>query len=295
MPREPEPSLNERQFILQALEDNLRLDGRGFDDARDVEITFGDAYGSVDVQMGKTRVLATISCSLSPPSPPRPFDGIFTLTTEFSPMATPTVDPSRPSPPETLLARLLDKTLRRSAALDTESLCLLAGKSVWAICCDLHILSHGGGLLDACCVAALAGLLHFRRPEVSVEGEKVTIYSAEERAPVPLSLLHLPFCVTFSIFGIRSGEEEAVLLDADRAEEGVREGAVTVGVNRHGEVCQIAKLGGREVDALELLRCVGVAEGRAKVLDGIVRRRVGEEERRRDGGRGKVLSAENER
>lgn len=210
-------------------------------------------------------------------------------------MATPTVDPSRPSPPETLLARLLDKTLRRSAALDTESLCLLAGKTVWAIRCDLHILSHGGGLLDACCVAALAGLLHFRRPEVGVEGEKVTVYSAEERAPVPLSLLHLPFCVTFSIFGIRGGEEEVVLLDADRAEEGVREGSVTVGVNRHGEVCQIAKLGGREVDALELLRCVGVAEGRAKVLDELVRRRVAEEEKRRDGGRGKVLSAQNER
>ncbi|KFX92740.1 hypothetical protein O988_07150, partial [Pseudogymnoascus sp. VKM F-3808] len=177
----------------------------------------------------------------------------------------------------------------------TESLCLLAGKTVWAIRCDLHILSHGGGLLDACCVAALAGLLHFRRPEVGVEGEKVTVYSAEERAPVPLSLLHLPFCVTFSIFGIRAGEEEAVLLDADRAEEGVREGAVTVGVNRHGEVCQIAKLGGREVDALELLRCVSVAEQRAKVLDELVRRRVAEEEKRRDGGRAKELSAQNAR
>ena len=55
MPREPEPSLNERQFILTALADGLRLDGRGFDDAREVEIAFGDAYGSVDVRMGKTR------------------------------------------------------------------------------------------------------------------------------------------------------------------------------------------------------------------------------------------------
>ena len=55
MPREPEPSLNERQFILAALGDNLRLDGRGFDDAREVEIEFGDAFGSVDVRMGKTR------------------------------------------------------------------------------------------------------------------------------------------------------------------------------------------------------------------------------------------------
>jgi hypothetical protein len=57
-------------------------------------------------------------------------------------------------------------------------------------------------------------------------------------------------------------------------EEGVREGAVTVGVNRHGEVCQIVKLGGREVGMRWSCLGVGVAEGRAKVLDELVRRRV---------------------
>lgn len=55
MPREAEPSLNERQFVLKALEENLRLDGRAFDKYRPLELTFGDEYGVADVSLGKTR------------------------------------------------------------------------------------------------------------------------------------------------------------------------------------------------------------------------------------------------
>ena len=57
MPREAEPSINERSFILQALEENVRLDGRALDAFRDIEISFGDDYGLADVQLGKTRYL----------------------------------------------------------------------------------------------------------------------------------------------------------------------------------------------------------------------------------------------
>ena len=33
---------------------------------------------------------------------------------------------------------------RESRAVDTESLCVLSGKSVWAVRVDLHILDNGG-------------------------------------------------------------------------------------------------------------------------------------------------------
>lgn len=62
MPRESEPSLNERAFVLQALRENIRLDGRAFDAFRDMELSFGDEYGVADVRLGKTRY-----CSLQPP------------------------------------------------------------------------------------------------------------------------------------------------------------------------------------------------------------------------------------
>ena len=55
MPREVEPSLNEKQFFAKALQENIRLDGRAFDQFRALELDFGDEYGVVDVRLGKTR------------------------------------------------------------------------------------------------------------------------------------------------------------------------------------------------------------------------------------------------
>jgi len=55
MPREVEPSISERQFVLQALQEGLRLDGRQLDQYRPLSLTFGDQYGVADVTFGKTR------------------------------------------------------------------------------------------------------------------------------------------------------------------------------------------------------------------------------------------------
>jgi exosome complex component RRP45 len=55
MPREVEPSLNEKQFFVKALKEELRLDGRALDQFRKVELEFGDEYGVADVRLGKTR------------------------------------------------------------------------------------------------------------------------------------------------------------------------------------------------------------------------------------------------
>lgn len=55
MPREAEPSLNERAFILQALQEGIRIDGRPLAAFRNLELSFGEEYGVVDVTLGKTR------------------------------------------------------------------------------------------------------------------------------------------------------------------------------------------------------------------------------------------------
>lgn len=55
MPREVEPSLNERQFIRDALFESIRLDGRQLDQFRNLDLQFGDDYGVADVRLGKTR------------------------------------------------------------------------------------------------------------------------------------------------------------------------------------------------------------------------------------------------
>ncbi|KAK4137828.1 ribosomal protein S5 domain 2-like protein [Trichocladium antarcticum] len=293
MPREAEPSLSERQFVLQALQENLRLDGRELDQYRPLELSFGDQYGVADVTFGRTRVLAKASAEVTVPYADRPLDGIFNIATELSPMASPAFEVNRPTETEILLSRLLEKTVRRSGALDTESLCLVAGQKCWSVRVDVHVLSHDGNLIDAACLAVVAALRHFRKPDTSIEGGVLTVYTAAEREAVPLSWLHSPFCVTWSFFG---DEGETAVLDATRLEEQVRVASCTVSLNKHGEICQIAKLGGVPVDAVALLQCTAVALTKVKEFSELVDKKLAEDVKKRDkGGFMAELSAENER
>lgn len=95
MPREADPSSNEREFVLSALRENIRLDGRALDQFRDIDLAFGEEYGVADVRMGKTRVLVNISAEVVVPYADRKFDGIFTISTELSPIASPAFEVGR--------------------------------------------------------------------------------------------------------------------------------------------------------------------------------------------------------
>ncbi len=223
----------------------------------------------------------------------RPFDGIFTITSELSPMVAPSFEVNRPTETEVLLSRLLEKTVRRSGALDTESLCLIAGQKCWSVRADLHVLSHDGNLIDAACLAVVAALRHFRKPDTSIEGEALTVYTAAEREPVPLSWLHSPFCVTFSFFG-EGGD--TVLLDTTWLEEQLRVSSCTFSLNKHGEICQVSKLGGADIDAPVFVQCAQTALNKSKEFTDLLDRKLVEDAKRRDkGGFMAELRAENER
>ena len=55
MPREIEPSINERTFVLKALHENIRVDGRALDAFRSLDLSFGEEYGTAIVKLGKTQ------------------------------------------------------------------------------------------------------------------------------------------------------------------------------------------------------------------------------------------------
>lgn len=141
-------------------------------------------------------------------------------------------------------------------------------------------------------MAIIAALQHFRRPEVSVEGGEVTVFTLAERVPVPLAMLHSPFCVTLSFF--HGGE--VVLIDATLQEQQVSEGEMVVAANKHGEVCQIAKLGGVPTDALVLLGSVEMAVTKIGDISSIISKALDENATKINvEGMFAELSAENER
>lgn len=208
-------------------------------------------------------------------------------------MVAPSIEVNRPTETEVVLSRLLEKTIRRSGALDTESLCLVAGQKCWSVRVDLHVLTHDGNLIDAACFAIVAALRHFRKPETTMEGETLTIFTPAEREPVPLSWLHSPFCVTFSFFG---DEGDIVVLDATLLEEQLRASNCTFSLNRHGEICQVSKLGGLAIDAPLFVQCAQTALQKTKEFTDMVDRKLAEDSKRRNkGGLLAELTAENDR
>lgn len=254
MPRDLEPSTAESEFILESLEESLRLDFRAANEFRPVSMTFGGEYGLVEVMLGETRVLSRITATIVRPFEDRPFDGQFIVNTELSPLVGHSFGQG-PTEEELMISRTLEKSVRRSRALDTESLCIVAGKRCWQIRADIHFLNNDGNLLDAACLALTTSLLHFRRPDTNVTGEEVTVYTMKQRVPVPLQLTHLPICLTFSFFS----KGTIVLLDASRSEEELRSGEMSITMNKNNELSQLNKAGGVSITSDILMKCLRIA------------------------------------
>ncbi|GBE85648.1 Exosome complex component rrp45 [Sparassis crispa] len=274
MPRPPSPSIPEKEFLYSALKQSLRLDGRAPLEMRSPTLTFGPELGWVECALGKTRVLAQVDAKMVKPPPERPLEGIISIISELSPMASSEYEPGRPSDEEVTITRMLDKVLRRSDVVDKESLCVMAGQRVWHLRLTIHCLADAGNMLDCACLAGVLALKHFRRPEVEVIGDEVTVHPPTERAPVPLSMHHTPFCFTFAYFPDTTTQ---AVLDPSQLEQRLSAGLLSVALNAQRELCVVQKAGGVPLDPEEVLRIIDVAVGKAKELDKVVEARLKED------------------
>ncbi|TCD71076.1 hypothetical protein EIP91_000168 [Steccherinum ochraceum] len=274
MPRPPSPSIPEKEFLFSSLKESLRLDGRQPLETRTPILTFGPDLGWVECAMGKTRVLAQVDAKMVKPPPERPLEGMITIHSEVSPMAGTEYEPGRPSDEEVNLTRMLDKVLRRSDAIDKESLCVLAGQRVWHLRLTIHCLSDSGNMLDCACLAGIVAFKHFRRPEVEVVGDEVIVHHPSERAPVPLSMHHTPFCFTFAYF---PDTDTAPVIDPSYMEQRISAGLISIALNAQKELCVIQKAGGVPLSEEQVLAAIDIAVNKAVALDKLVTKRLEED------------------
>ncbi|KAH8823053.1 ribosomal protein S5 domain 2-like protein [Flagelloscypha sp. PMI_526] len=281
MPRPISPSLPEKTFVISAIQSSLRLDGRALLELRTPDVDFFDhVLGKVEVAMGETRVLAHVTGKMVKPPPERPFEGILSIHAEISPMAGwEDYEAGRPSEEEVTLNRMLDKILRRSDALDKESLCVLAGQRVWHVTLTIHPLVDAGNVVDVSVLAGILALKHWRRPEVEVVGEEIIVHPASERAPLPLSMNHTPYCFTFVLFppakvpDIGEDDMEPVpVLDPTTLESKLSNGKIVIALNAQRELMVVQKSGGLPLSEEQTLNIIDVAVERAKDMDSLVNR-----------------------
>ncbi|QKX59138.1 uncharacterized protein TRUGW13939_06270 [Talaromyces rugulosus] len=292
MSKETALSVAERDFILEALLQNVRLDGRDTNSFRPLSISFGEEYGHVKVRLGQTSLVVRISAEVSKPRDDRQADGLFLIALELTTMGSPAWENLRQTELETYVSRVLDRVIRHSNALDTESLCILKGKSCWHIRADVHVTEFDGNLIDSACIGIMTGLQHFRRPDIEVKEGQVTVFSLDERVPVPLNITHKPLAITFQTFH----EGKILILDATRKEEQASEGDLIIALNNAGETCAVYKSAGSPVNAIEVINKTGLALQKVREINGVISKTLEVDlARRAKQNRAVEASAENDR
>jgi len=184
----------EREFMINALELGLRIDGRRMNTVREMKIEFGAKTGTIEVCLGRTRVLCRVVHELGAPRPDKPNEGVIGIHCTFPKyyqdmMSNDEID---------AICLMIKAGLYESNAIDLESLCVLNGRKVWVLHCHLSVIQHDGNIIDCANLATLCALKHHRRPDVTVVGSKISVHSMADRHPISLSIHHLPICVTLA-------------------------------------------------------------------------------------------------
>ncbi|MGE5187992.1 MAG: exosome complex protein Rrp42, partial [Betaproteobacteria bacterium] len=164
--------------IEALLEKGKRLDDRSLTNYREIQIEQGvieKAEGSARVLLGKTQVLVGVKVETGEPFPDTPNDGVMTVNAELVPLASPNFEPGPPDENSIELARVVDRGIRESHAIDTEKLCIEPGKKVFVVFVDVYVLNHDGNLIDASAIAAIAALLNTKMPNYEIKDGELKI------------------------------------------------------------------------------------------------------------------------
>ncbi len=244
-----------RDYIADLAREGKRIDARTLNQFREVSVEVGSiksAQGSALVKVGKTQVIAGIKVEHAEPFPDKPDSGMLIVNAELLPLASPTFEPGRPNENAIELARVVDRGIRESNAIDLDKLVIKSGEDVWAVFIDIYMLDHDGNLIDASALAAIAALLNAK----PLEDEAWTLPEFPiQKRPVTVTVAKI---------------NNKLIIDPCLDEEGVMDARISIATIEDGSICAMQKGGigcflREELEqAYELARAEG-AELRAKL------------------------------
>jgi len=253
-----------KDYIYNLMIKGKRLDGRGFEDLRDIKFETNvivKAEGSAKVTLGKTQVLVGVKLQIGTPFSDSPDEGVIMTSLELNPIASPSFEPGPPREGAIEMARVVDRGIRESGSIDVKKLCITEGESIWKAFIDIHVLNDDGNIIDASCLGAIGALM-----TTMVPNEMVGI--GED---VPLAMKEMPVGVTIAKIGGK------LMVDPGRYEKAVCETKLTVVSSSDGSVNGMQKMGSTPLTEDELLEAIELArkkadEIRAEFLIGLKRK-----------------------
>ncbi|MEM7815958.1 MAG: exosome complex protein Rrp42 [Candidatus Aenigmatarchaeota archaeon] len=237
--------LIQNQFINNLAMKKMRIDKRGCEDFREISIETGviaKAEGSARVRLGKTEVIAGVKMDVGEPFPDKPDEGVLMVGAEFSPIASPDFEKGPPDEDAIELARVVDRGIRESGAIDAKKLCIKEREKVWMVYVDIHILNHAGNLIDAAGIASIAALWNAKIPEYDEETETVNYEKRHKKLPMKFKP------VPITVFRMA----DTLFLDPSLDEEEVMSVRLTVTTKDDGNICALQKGGSGSLSLSEI-------------------------------------------
>jgi exosome complex component RRP42 len=249
-----------RDTILSLVKRGVRIDKRRLDQFRPISIQLGaagKAHGSALVRIGNTKVLAGVKIEPSRPFPDTPEEGVLNVNAELVPLASPEFEPGPPDENAIELARVVDRALRESHAVDMSELVLIPGEKVWVVWVDIYVLDHDGNLFDASMLAAMAALMDAKIPEHQVleDGTVEVLGPGVEPLPIRKKVVS----VTLGVLG------NAFIVDPNLEEEAVADGKIFFAFDDSGNVVGIQKSGPAWIDFKKVNVAMEIARNRYRV------------------------------
>jgi len=246
--------------ISELLIQDKRLDGRGLEDYRDIKVETNlieKAVGSAQVYLGKTKVLVGVKVEAGAPFPDTPEEGVLTVNVELVPLASPTFEPGAPNENSIELARVVDRGIRESKAVDTKKLCIVPRKKVFVVFVDIYVLDHDGNLFDASSLASILALTTSKMKDYTINENGELDFKSSE---ISLPIQNYPIEVTMAKI------DDKLIVDPSLEEEDVIDAQITIAIGKNDEICAIqkSKVGAFTVD--DISKAVTLATKKAKEL-----------------------------
>lgn len=245
--------------IAQLIANEKRLDGRGLTDYREMKMEQGiieRAEGSARVLLGKTEVVVGIKIEMGEPFPDTPNEGVLTVNAELVPLASPNFEPGPPDENSVELARVVDRGIRESKAIDVGKLCIEPGKKVFVVFVDVYVLNHDGNLIDTSALAAMAALLNTKMSNYEIENDEVKIKSGYSQLPIKKS----PITVTCAKIG------DKLVVDPLLEEEQVMDARISIAIDDDGNICAMQKGGSGYFEPKQVQEAAKIAKEKAKEI-----------------------------
>jgi len=224
---------NDVSKITELAKQGKRLDGRELDQMRDFTLELGlceNAEGSAKIRLGQTEVLAGIKMGVDKPYPDSPDEGAISVGAELLPLAHSEYEAGPPSFDEIEVARVVDRGIRESKAIDFASLCIKEGEAVWVAFMDFYAINADGNLFDAGSIAGLASFLSAKVPKLN---DKNKIIKHEYSGK--LSMKRMPLLTTFVKVGGK------IMVDPTYVEEKAAEARFSVSTTEDGYMAAMQK------------------------------------------------------